>query len=104
MPANWSGRLHLARGRGTGQQAGPRAAAPAFGILTALPEEFAAVRSFIDGPRWANVDGDRADYLIGTMPGAGGGTHTLALTILGATGNDAAASACTNLLRSYRSV
>jgi len=63
------------------------------------------MRSFIDDPRWANVDGDRADYLVGTMPGAGrGAAHTVALTILGATGNDAAANACTNLLRSYRSV
>jgi nucleoside phosphorylase len=81
------------------------AAAPIFGILTALPEEFAAMRSFIDGPQRANVEGDRADYLIGTMPSADpGGTHPVALTILSETGNDAAASACTNLLRSYRSV
>ena len=63
------------------------------------------MRSFIDNPRRAYVEGDRADYLIGTMPSAEPcGTHTVTLTILGETGNDAAASACTNLLRSYRSV
>jgi nucleoside phosphorylase len=79
--------------------------APAFGILTALPEEFAAMRSFIDDPRRASVEGDRADYLIGTMPSAEcGRPHAVALTMLSETGNAAAASACTNLLRSYQSV
>src|SRR5436190_22177307 len=100
------GRRHLVRG-GTRQQAGQRSRpkAPHFGIFAALPEEFAAMRSFIDNPQWANVDGDRADYLIGTMPSANrSGAHTVALTLLGDTGNDAAASACTNLLCSYRSV
>jgi nucleoside phosphorylase len=73
--------------------------------VTALPEEFAAMRSFIDDPRRANVEGDRADYLIGTMPSAGcGRAHTVVLTMLGETGNDAAVNGCTNLLRSYRSV
>lgn len=100
-------RLHLAHGRGTRQETRHRSCvtAPVFGILTALPEEFAAMRSFIDDPRRANVEGDRADYLIGTIPSADPcRAHTAALTILGETGNDAAASACTNLLRSYRSV
>jgi nucleoside phosphorylase len=78
---------------------------PVFGILTALPEELAALRSFIDAPRRASVEGDRADYVVGTMPSADPGrTHVVALTLLGETGNDAAASACTNLLRSYPSV
>lgn len=63
------------------------------------------MRSFIDDPRRANVEGDRSDYVIGTMPSAGRGrAHQVALTMLSATGNAAAASACTNLLRSYRSV
>lgn len=78
---------------------------PAFGILTALPEEFAAMRSFIDAPRRASVEGDWADYVLGTMPGAEcGRAHVVALTLLGETGNDAAASAAANLLRSYPSV
>jgi len=103
----WAGRLHPARGRGihleTSHQS--RVVPPIFGILTALPEEFAAMRSFVDDPQRANVEGDRADYLIGTMPSADrGSAHTVVLTILGETGNDAAAGACTNLLRSYRSV
>jgi nucleoside phosphorylase len=101
MPAN------LAHGRGAHQQIRhlPRAAGPVFGILTALPVEFAAMRSFIDHPRRANVEGDRSDYLLGTIPSAHPRqAHTVVLTMLGETGNDAAASACTNLLRSYRSV
>lgn len=101
------GGLRMGRGRGTRQETGHRscATAPVFGILTALPEEFAAMRSFIDDPRRANVEGDRADYLIGTMPGAGPpAAHTVALTLLGETGNDAAAGGCANLLRSYPTV
>lgn len=63
------------------------------------------MRSFIDNPQRATVEGDRADYVIGTMPSADyGRAHQVVLTMLGETGNDAAASACTNLLRSYRSV
>jgi nucleoside phosphorylase len=99
-------RLHL-HGRGTRQLTSDRSyvVEPAFGILTALPEEFAAMRSFIDNPRRANVEGDRADYVIGTMPSADRDrAHKVVLTMLGEIGNDAAASACTNLLRSYRSV
>jgi nucleoside phosphorylase len=100
-------RLRLVRGRSTRQDTNHRTyvTPPVFGILTALPEEFAAMRSFIDNPRRANVEGDRADYVIGTMPSADPRrTHEVTLTMLSETGNDAAASACTNLLRSYRSV
>jgi nucleoside phosphorylase len=82
-----------------------RDTSPAFGIVTALPEELAAVRSFIDEPRRVNTDGDRGDYVIGSMPGAGeGSAHQVVLTLLGETGNDAAACASANLLRSFPSV
>jgi nucleoside phosphorylase len=100
-------RVHLVHGRGTRRETRQRpcVTTPVFGILTALPEEFAAIRTFIDDPQRVNVEGDRADYLIGTMPSADPGrAHTVVLTILGEIGNAAAASACTNLLRSYRSV
>lgn len=84
---------------------GRRSAAPTFGIVTALPEEFAAVRSFMDNPQRDNVEGDRADYLLGTLPSSNPSRpHQVVLTLLGETGNDAAASATANLLRSYRSV
>src|SRR5450432_1562094 len=100
-------RSRLVHGHGTSQATSHRSCvmAPVFGIFTALPEEFAAMRSFIDSPQRASVAGDRADYVIGTMPSADRGrAHKVALTMLGKTGNDAAASACTNMLRSYRSV
>ena len=102
-----AGWLSVMRGQGARHQKRHRSCgtAPIFGIITALPEEFAAMRSFTDDPQRANVEGDRADYIVGTMPSADRGrAHTVALTILSETGNDAAASACTNLLRSYRSV
>lgn len=96
-----------AHGHATLQEAShqPGRTAPFFGILTALPEEFAAIRSFIDHPQPASADGDRADYLTGTVPsGDPGRAHQVVLTMLAETGNDAAACACTNLLRSFRSV
>lgn len=78
---------------------------PTFGIVTALPEEFAAMRSFIENPKRTNIDGDRADYVRGTLPSCDqDGPHPVVLTMLGDTGNDAAASSCANLLRSFRSV
>jgi hypothetical protein len=44
------------------------AADVAFGIVTALPEEFAAMRAMIDNAgRWHDAD-DRADYVLGTVP------------------------------------
>jgi nucleoside phosphorylase len=92
MSAKWIGRP-------------PAGMAPAFGIITALPEEFAAMRSFVDDEQRTWVDGDPADYVIGTMPGADRRqAHEVVLTMLAETGNDAAACACTNLLRSFRSV
>src|ERR1700678_2941177 len=100
-------RLRLMRGRGSRHEASHRSfvPAPVFGILTALPEEFAAMRSFIVDQERANVLGDRADYVIGTVPSADGcRAHEVVLTMLGETGNDAAAGACTNMLRSYPSV
>lgn len=100
-------RLRQVRGRGASQATShrPCVMAPVFGIFTALPEEFVAMLSFIDDPRRVSVEGDRADYVVGTMPSADRGrSHQVALTMLGKTGNDAAAIACANLLRSYRSV
>src|SRR5215472_13333849 len=100
-------RPRAARGDATLQRASrqPSRTAPFFGILTVLPEEFAAMRSFIDNSRPASADGDRADYLTGTMPSSDRGrAHQVVLTMLTETGNDAAACACTNLLRSFPSV
>jgi nucleoside phosphorylase len=78
---------------------------PVFGIVTALPEEFAAMRALTDAAERKAVAGDRADYILGTLPGLDADRpHRVVLTMLGETGNDAAAEACTNLARSFGSV
>lgn len=78
---------------------------PAFGVITALPEEFGAMRAMINGGRRLPVTDDRADYVAGTVPSADPDqSHQVVLTLLAETGNDAAASACANLLRSFPSV
>src|ERR1700761_1435406 len=80
-------------------------AQPAFGIITALPEEFAAVRAMIDEPERTNTTGDRADYVLSRMPSLDPALpHSVVLTILGESGNDPAAGGCANLLRSFWSV
>jgi nucleoside phosphorylase len=87
---------------------GPSGSAPepVFGIVTALPEEFAAVRVLLDdaGPP-RTIAGDRALYVLGTMPSRDEShPHRVVLTLLGDTGNSAAAEACANLIRSFPSV
>lgn|ERR1022692_2414345 len=104
---------HLAARSQSDPEAGPPAIArprsdaarPVFGIVTALPAEFAAMRSLIDDPRRVTVDGDRADYVLGTVPSlTAGQPHQVVLTLLGDMGNDAAAGAGANLVRSFPSV
>src|SRR5216683_442444 len=78
---------------------------PAFGIITALAEEFTAMRTLISDREQMTVDGDRADYVLGTVPSRDPGRpHRVVLTMLGETGNDAAANACASLVRSFGSV
>ncbi|WP_242888176.1 CATRA conflict system CASPASE/TPR repeat-associated protein [Actinomadura litoris] len=78
---------------------------PTIGIVSALPEEFNAVRAFVRDARRRNVAGDRADYVVGTMTGADPDRpHGVALTLMGDTANDAAADACANLVRSFPTV
>jgi tetratricopeptide (TPR) repeat protein/nucleoside phosphorylase len=78
---------------------------PTFGIVTALPEEFVAMRAMIDDASRRYDTDDRADYVLGTVPSVDPAIpHQVVLTMLGETGNDAAAGACANLVRSFRSV
>jgi nucleoside phosphorylase len=79
---------------------------PTIGVLTATPWEFAAMRALLDRPH--NDEGTRNDpahYVLGELPSRrSGADHSVVLTQLGRTGTDAAASGCTNLLRSFASV
>src|SRR5215472_13209198 len=78
---------------------------PTFGIVTALPEEFTAMRAMIDDASRRYDADDRADYILGTIPSVDPDIpHQVVLTMLGEIGNDAAAGACANLVRSFRSV
>lgn len=72
------------------------------GLVTALGEEFAAMRALIDDMAPAPVLGDRTSYETGTLPSRDPATsHRVVLTVLPEGGNDTAATACTNLHRSF---
>jgi|tagenome__1003787_1003787.scaffolds.fasta_scaffold20962852_2 nucleoside phosphorylase len=78
---------------------------PTIGLITAIPEEFAAVRALLDHPSEHDVAGDPAPYVLGDLPSRERTTkHRTVLTLLGATATNAAASGCTNLVRSFPSV
>lgn len=78
---------------------------PSIGLVTAIPEEFAAMKAFLCGSVERHVAGDPATYVLGSMPsGESGHSHHAALTLLGETATDAAADGCTHLLRSFPSV
>jgi nucleoside phosphorylase len=78
---------------------------PTIGLVTAIPEEYVAMRGLIDDPVDRYVADDPARYTMGTMPSADGRPpHRVALTTLGATATDAAANGCANLARSFPSI
>ncbi len=80
-------------------------AAPTIGLITAISEEFAAVKALVDNQKRLPVSQDRSAYVAGTMPSLiPGEPHHLVVTIMARAGNDIAAAACTNLLRSFPSV
>ncbi|MGN9912782.1 CATRA conflict system CASPASE/TPR repeat-associated protein [Phytohabitans sp. LJ34] len=90
---------------------GPRVAAgkapvqPVIGLVTALPEEFAAMSALVDGVEEWSVAGDPAEYVCGTMPSAAAGRpHPVVLTLLTETGTNWAATAVANMMRSFESV
>ena len=79
------------------------------GIVTALPEEFTAMRRMLEPPlRELKRPGDPNSYLLGSIPalrdGAEIGRHRVVLTQLRKAGNPSAASVVTNMFRSFPSV
>jgi len=79
--------------------------APTFGLVTALPEEFYAMRAFLEDPVHTRVQGDRADYVLGTLPSLGARLpHTVILTLTADIGTHAAADACGSLIAGFPSV
>ena len=79
---------------------------PTFGVVTALPEEFGAMLMLLDpATERRHLADDPANYVIGTVPSAiDGQPHTVVLTMLGETANNAAAAGTTNLTRSFGTV
>ncbi len=94
-------------GPGSGREAGParRYAAPTFGLVTALPEEFHAMRTLLDAPVDTRVIGDRAGYVAATLPSLDERlAHTVILTLTADIGTHAAADACRSLVAAFPSV
>jgi nucleoside phosphorylase len=88
-------------------ETGPASAAvaPTFGLVTALPEEFYAMRALLDGPVHARVHRDRADYVLGTLPSLDARRpHAMILTLTADVGTNAAADACGSLVAAFPSV
>lgn len=78
---------------------------PTVGLVTAIPEEFVAMRALLDDTAETYVSGDLAAYALGTLPSREERRpHNVALTLLGATASSAAANGCANLVRSFPSV
>lgn len=81
------------------------AAKPRFGLLTALPKEFVAVKACVDNPHIVTMPGRGAGrrYTLGTVPAAGGGQHQIVATLADMGTNIASARAAL-LLQHFRSV
>lgn len=76
-----------------------------FGVVTALPKEMAAMRAMLDAKWDFQVADDPNEYVIGKIAARdGSGDHYVAVTLLKKMGNNSAASAATNLLRSFPTV
>lgn len=69
-------------------------------IVTALPIEFSSVRAVIPDMKVERIEGDPGSYQIGTFSGPRG-SKSILLAMLPRMGNSAAATATTNLLRSF---
>jgi nucleoside phosphorylase len=88
-----------------GRAPGTPVAQPTVGLITALPEEFTAMRCLVEDPADVYVSADPARYTIGTLPGLDTQPrHLVALTMLGATATNAAADGCANMIRSFSSI
>jgi nucleoside phosphorylase len=78
---------------------------PAIGLITAIPEEFTAMRGLLEDPADEYVTGDPARYTLGVLPSREAEPlHNVVLTMLGATATDAAADGCAHMIRSFPSI
>jgi hypothetical protein len=78
---------------------------PTFGLVTALPEEFHAMRALLGDPADTRVLGDRAGYVAATLPSLDERRpHAVILTLTADIGTHAAADACRSLVAAFPSV
>jgi nucleoside phosphorylase len=78
---------------------------PTFGLVTAIPEEFVAMRALLDHTAEACIPDDQAIYVRGTLPSRDSRRlHDVVLTLLGATATNAAANGCAHLMRSFPTI
>jgi nucleoside phosphorylase len=83
----------------------PEGYRPTVGIVTAIPEEFVAMRALLDDATETYIANDPAVYIRGMLPSREEDQHhRVVLTLLGATAMNAAASGCSNLVRSFPSI
>jgi nucleoside phosphorylase len=76
-----------------------------FGIVTALPKEFAAVCAMLDDIKDYAIPDDPNDYAIGTAPSCDKGQkHIIVVTLLKGWGNNLASATVTNFIRSFLNV
>jgi nucleoside phosphorylase len=75
------------------------------GVVTALPEEYVAMKRMLVGAVSTKVPGDTNEYTVGEIEarrnGRRIGSHRVALTLTKRTGTESAATTATNLLRSF---
>lgn len=82
-----------------------RADQPTVGLITAIPEEFTAMRYLLDNTTERYIEDDPTRYILGTLPSPDNHPpHRVALAMLGATATDGAADGCANMLRSFVSI
>jgi nucleoside phosphorylase len=76
-----------------------------FGIVTALPIEYAALRHLLEHQRSRVLPHDPSLYLLGELPSSRSGrSHVVALTVLSGDGTRNAAAACTSLLAGFPTI
>ncbi|MCC9705941.1 hypothetical protein E4N62_12180 [Streptomyces sp. MNU76] len=76
-----------------------------FGVVTALPKEFAAMRAVLDESQIVEVKDDPNDYAVGTVTALdGSGTHRVVVTLQKKPANNSAAIAASHLLGSFRDI
>lgn len=77
---------------------------PSTAIVTALPKEFAAVRSLFDECHEFSHPNDPNDYVVAVLTDSEGGQHYFPIALLKQMGNNSAAALARDVLRTFQNV